>query len=252
MDPPGFVHSEAGSKRHPINISMTVDFRILENMVDSQQLAHICDEMDQCLQQQVVDTGRAGHVGYADRYKILDQLHLHPHTQAVVSEINSRAVPDDEVMTLCAYVRQFKSNNLHTDNNPNQGRGRTVLLPLRNIVEGVDRTVVFDHSTITDPDHERVDAHEAKRRILAAAKNGPWLADHVSRYQLEHCGPVVNHLRMAGVFEYRLGDAVSFDAHALHASSDWNRHAPQRTHKDYLLLHTTHRDGWNYRQSNIQ
>lgn len=250
MDPPGFVHSEAGSKRHPINISMTVDFRILQDMVDSQQLAHLCDEMDQCLQDRGtnVDEGRTHN---SDRFKILNELETYPHTRSLVELIKHQAIPNTEPVTMVAFVRQHHSNMIHTDNNPNQGRGRTVLLPLRNIVEGVDRTVVFDHSTFVPPTQERISALAAQQRILEAQSQLPAMADHVSRYQLEHCGQVVNHLRVAGVFEYRLGDAVAFDAHALHASSDWNRHSPERTHKDYLLIHTTHRDGLTYRQSTL-
>ena len=227
---------------------MTVFFQVVKDIVNRSQLDRVCEEMDLRMQQAEVDPGR-NPVGFASRYKILHQLGQHPHTQAMVTDLVDRCIPEDERPTLIAFVRQHQSNFLHTDNNPNQGRGRTVLLPLRNIVEGVDRTVVFDHSTITDPRSDILDASEAKTRILAEARQRPPVADHMVRYQMEHCGPVVDHLRMAGVFEYRLGDAVSFDAHALHASSDWNRHSPERTHKDYLLMHTTHRDGLNYPES---
>ena len=227
---------------------MTVDFRILQDMVDYQQLAHICDEMDQCLQDNHVNIDE-GRTHNSDRFKILNKLETYPHTRSLVELIKHQAIPSTERVTMVAFVRQHHSNMIHTDNNPNQGTGHTVILPLRHVSPGTDRTVVFDHSTFVPPTQERISARSAQQRILEAQRQLPAMADHVSRYQLEHCGDVVNHLRVAGVFEYRLGDAVCFDAHALHASSDWKLHTPQRTHKDYLLLHTTHRDGLLYPES---
>ena len=238
-DPPGFVHSGAGSKSRPINISMTVDFRVLHDVVSTAELEQICAEMDQCLERETLpDMGRTA---MARRYRINAQQHLYPITQ----QFAMRVMEDlpDEMLTFMAFVEQHRSNSLHTDNHPNQGRGHSILLPLRHVTPGVDRTVVFDHSTITDLRQEQIDAYQAQQRIIHSARKWPHRGDHQRRYQLEHCDSVVDHMTVAGVFEYRLGDAVCFDAHAIHAGSDWQRHSPERQHKDYLLIHTTIKQG---------
>jgi hypothetical protein len=235
---------------------MTVDFRVLKNSATPAVIEQMCLEMDRRMSMGEPDTGRTadshrwkiGNIGNADnskeKYPVLTNW-----IQSIIQQEKLHLPPWNGRITLMAYVRQVRSNRLHTDHNPNQGRGHTIILPLRHIEPGVDRTVVFDYSTWVDPKVELIQSHNARIRILDAHETAPIIDDHQKRYQLEHLSPVVNRLRIAGVFEYNLGDAVCFDAHALHASSDWQKHSPNRSYKDYLLVHTTDSRGWNFQES---
>jgi hypothetical protein len=236
---------------------MTVDFRVLKNSATPAVIEQMCLEMDRRMSMGEPDLGRAGdahrwkigNIGDADnpkeKYPVLTSW-IH----STIQQEKLHLPPWNCRITFMAYVRQVRSNRLHTDHNPNQGRGHTILLPLRNIEPGVDRTVVFDHSTYVCPTVEKISSVDAQNRIIFDAhKNGPVIGNYIKQYQLEHLQPAINHLRVAGVFEYNLGDAVCFDGHALHASSNWQKHSPDRLHKDYVLIHTTDSKGRNFHKS---
>lgn len=235
---------------------MTVEFRVLKNSATPAIIEQMCLEMDRRMSMGEPNNGRSGD---ALRWKIgdlNDPDNSKDHYPALMGWFDSIMKQKELYPSLCkgranlmAYVRQIRPNKLHTDHKPNQGYGHTIILPLRNIEPGVDRTVVFDHSTYVCPTVEKISAVNAQNRILDAHRNGPAVGNHIKQYQLEHLPPLINRLRVAGVFEYRLGDAVYFDGHALHASSNWKKYSPDRLHKDYVLIHTTDPNGLSFNES---
>ena len=207
------------------------DFQILNTAIDQTTLNLLCDEMDTVVKTAPIHPGRFNDTL---RYKVhkesSPELLCHKWIASTLSQFKFF---NDQTVSLTAYVRQLSSNGLHSDHNPREGEGYTLLLPLRDI-EKDDCTVVFNHSTASK---EIINLKQSIFIIRNEIRNNP-SHNHIDRYKLYHVHKWVDQMDLLGVFPYRLGDAVLFKGHLLHCSNDWKKINPDRTHKDYLLVHT--------------
>jgi len=220
-------------------------FSIIKDIVSSTALKQMCDEMDMALKEVPIDGGRIfprGRRPGTDRYKIKDNPKYKFVNSWARSMIDLFLDPTQYQIGFLSYVRQKESNNIHTDANPSQGSTYTFLLPLRNIRE-TDCTVVFDHNVKTN---EHISALDSRIRAQQHYQPLPMKDNHIEKYKLHHLSPWINNMTVLGVFPYRLGDAVMFNAHLLHCSNDWKSLEEKRSHKDYVLLHASDRFDKNF------
>lgn len=208
------------------------NFQILKSSIDQKTLDEMCNEMDTVIKTVSIHPGRRD--SDIQRYKVhknsSPDLVCHKWIASTLSQFKFF---DDQITSLTAYVRQVSSNGLHTDHNPCEGEGFTLLLPLRDI-EKDDCTVVFNHSTASKA---IINLKQSMFIIRNQIKNNP-SRNHIDRYKLYHLPKWADQLDLLDVFPYRLGDAVLFKGHLLHCSNDWKKINPNRKHKDYLLVHT--------------
>lgn len=212
------------------------DFQTLCSIVDNKTISLLCDEMDTVLKEQLPQLGRKpGTDRYLVKKNITPQYTLVNNWAELI--LNNYFDPTQYNVGFLSYVRQKESNGLHMDANPNQDSSYTVLLPLRDI-SATDCTVVFDYSAQQD-DSKKVSYQQALLQAeQECRKNRNKEYDNYAvKYNLTHVPDWVNKLPLAGVFHYRLGDAVLFNGHLLHCSNDWKKINPERPHKDYVLMH---------------
>jgi len=209
-----------------LNTDIMTPFLILHHTVTLTQIDGLCGEMDRAMMMHPEPGRRPG----TDRYTVRGHESDYPHLNQWLASL---PLPQDQLITFTAFVRQTASSGLHTDHNPRQGRGYSVLLPLRSIRD-TDATVVFAESA----------DHQHRFSLL----NNPH-TPHRATLNLGHCPSWCDRLTLLGIYHYRLGSAVLFDAHRLHCSTDWRTTTPGRLHKDYVLVHTTQRDSLTYRET---
>lgn len=213
------------------------DFQTLRSIVDNKTISLLCDEMDTVLKEQSPQQGRRPGT---DRYLV--KKNITPQYTSVnnwaESILNNHFNSTGYCIGFLSYVRQKESNALHVDANPNQSLRYTVLLPLRDI-SATDCTVVFDYSTQQDDSTKKVSSQQALLQAEQECRRNQNKEhdNYAVKYNLTHVPDWVNKLPLAGVFRYRLGDAVLFNGHLLHCSNDWKKIDPERSHKDYVLMH---------------
>jgi len=218
-----------------------MDFRVLHHSADPATLQNMADEMDRAMTQTQPDLGRQQTSATLSRYRIHTQSLLYPTAHSWAhSVLNTLPAA---TMSFMAYVRQTRPTGVHIDHSLNMGPGHTVILPLRHCAD-VDSTIVFA------VDGRGSDSTQSwQERSVELSRE--WMPqplvqdDSVPHQDLAHCAPWVRHLPILGRFHYRLGDAVLFHGHLLHCSNCWSSNT-QRSHRDYLLIHTKTADSLNY------
>ena len=220
------------------------DFQVIKDAVDTDTITALCSEMDRVLSDHAPEQGRTTE---AMRYRVEKyRTPDYPLVNDVVEPLVHRYLdPDQYRAGFVAYVRQVASNGLHADANPAQGEVYTLLLPIRH-VDTTDTTVVFDHDTSST---KRMGHNEALLRAEMSYRDHPAQHRHKERLHLTHLRDWIDRMPLKGVFPYRLGDAVLFNAKLLHCSNDWKALNPQRQHKDYILAHVQHRDSETFQST---
>lgn len=217
---------------------------MIKDAVDTATIDLLCSEMDRVLEEHTSEQGRSTE---AMRYRVV--RHKTPHypliNDAIEPLVHRYLDPDLYHAGFVAYVRQVDSNGLHADANPTQGEVYTLLLPLRH-VDTTDTTVVFDHDTSST---KQMGHNEALLRAEMSYRDHTEHYQHRERLHLTHLKGWIDRMPLKGVFPYRLGDAVLFNAKLLHCSNDWKALNPHRSHKDYVLVHVQHRDSKTHQET---
>lgn len=221
------------------------NFQVLKSVVDSHTLSQMCAEMDTVMARCAPHTARGpGATRYCVGGASSDTTAraLAPTLNRLIESLLYRHLDSaDFHNSFTAYVRQTASSGLHLDANPGQGPSYTLLVPLRH-VDSTDYTIVFDHSAQSPHTNYHTAMLEAERRARSMSVRD----DIVDQQRLHHMPKWVNRLPITGIFRYRLGDAVLFNAHLLHGSNDWKGLNPHRQHKDYVLVHALHNSSKTY------
>ena len=234
-----------------------IKFQVLTDCVSTAQLERMCVEMDQAQSTLTPDLGRTAHtLRSLYRYKInnltkFTKAHhgwwrstAHKWARNIVNQYT----PDNSIAML-AFVRQEVPTGIHMDHSVNMGPGHTFILPLRDIAPN-DSTIVYD----VDGRGTSASNQSNIEAIKLSTVDQPVIHDdRVSAADVAHCGEWPTKLPVLGRFYYRLGDAVCFAGHLLHCSNNWvgtdkplPRHPEShelinkdnRTHRDYLIIHT--------------
>lgn len=218
-------------------------FQTLKNVITPNTLQIMCSEMDRAMVSIAPDLGRSPQSPEVYRYKIRGQTNTYPVGRGWAQQILDSHT-DGETVSMVAYVRQIRPTALHIDHSPNMGPGHTIILPLRDCVDS-DSTIVFAVNARSD----RTDL-TARDRLQELAqhwqKQPPMHHDQITPQDIAHCASWARNLPLLGRFYYRLGDAVLFHGHLLHCSNNW-AHLSDRTHRDYLLIHSNTPGSPDYR-----
>jgi len=225
-----------------------IKFQVLTDCVSTVQLERMCVEMDQAQSILTPDIGRTTYTKRSlYRYKIHNLTKL---TMALrwAQNIVNQYTPGNSIAML-AFVRQELPAGIHMDHSVNMGPGHSFILPLRDIATN-DSTIVYD----VDGRGTFASNQSNIEAIKLSTVDRPAIHDdRVSAADVAHCGEWPTKLPVLGRFYYRLGDAVCFAGHLLHCSNNWvgiDKSLPShpeshelinkdnRTHRDYLIIHT--------------
>ena len=184
------------------------------------------------------EAGRS-YVNWAIGDKVLDRrLRVLPHEPEW--EIIQRVVSQNFKSTVdvwAAYQKQFFAHNLHIDDYAKEQDLPTYTFVLSVITEPRFRTILWKE---TAAHNEAMQTEVRKWHVL---RDKMTKVSNISETEdLEHTPGeedktyFVDYLHLDGIFSYRAGDGVLFNARQYHCTSNWTKY-PEFDSREFLQIH---------------
>lgn len=145
-------------------------------------------------------------------------------------------------MVWAAYQMQHFAHNIHIDD-----YGKDQPLPTYTIVVSVVTEPKFKTIVWKESGENNLSLQQTLRDFWLAIDTQPTRITNISEIEdLEHTPSrldvwFVDYLHIDGIYVYKKGDAVLFNARQYHCTSNWTKH-PEFTSREFLQIHVVSTD----------